>query len=175
MTIQLSDAQIAVLTPALSRPDRCIYPVTARLSGGAVGNVAKSLLKRSLILEVPASDAHTVWRCADDGQPLTLCISDRGVLAIGGKIEPLCDGPDCDPEPDLATQGIVRKRGAAVAALLTCLRRAEGATISDMQGATGWQTHSVRGAISSLIAKKLGHAVISAKEDGRGRVYRIAA
>jgi hypothetical protein len=172
MTVQLSDPQIAILTPALARPDRCIYPVTAALKGGAVGNVAKSLLMRGLLVEAPAGDAHTVWRCADDGQPLTLCVSDQGMLAVSGKVEQLRDSADCKPEPDLATQSVVRPRGAAVAALLTCLRRPEGATIIDLQAATGWQAHSVRGALSAVIAKKLGHAVTSTKEDERGRVYR---
>ena len=54
------------------------------------------------------------------------------------------------------------------------LRRAEGATISELQQATSWQPHSVRGALSGVIAKRLGHAVVSTKEE-RGRVYRIAS
>jgi Protein of unknown function (DUF3489) len=41
--------------------------------------------------------------------------------------------------------------------------------------ATGWQPHSVRGAISGALKKKLGLAVASDKVEGRGRVYRIAA
>ena len=65
------------------------------------------------------------------------------------------------------------KRGAAQQALLTLLRRAEGATRAELQQATGWQPHSVRGALSGLIKKKLGHEVSSAKEEC-GRVYRIA-
>ena len=176
MTIQLSNAQLAVLTPALARPDRCIYPITASLKGGAVGNVAKSLLKRGLIEEVPAGDAHTVWRCGEDGQPLTLCATNAAALALapGGDVEQLSDRADRAPEPDLATQVVVGKRGAATAAMLACLRRAEGATIADLQQATGWQPHSVRGALSAVVAKKLGHTVASAKEAERGRVYRIA-
>jgi hypothetical protein len=43
-----------------------------------------------------------------------------------------------------------------------------------MQSATGWQAHSVRGAISGALKKKLGLEVTSEKIDGRGRVYRIA-
>jgi hypothetical protein len=173
MTIQLSDAQLAVLTPALCRPDRCIYPVTAALKGGAVGNVAKSLLKRGLLVEAPAGDAHTVWRCDDNGQPLTLCVFDAGMLAISGKVEQLRDGTDCNPEADLATQRVVRQPGAAVVALLAWLSRPEGATIIDLQGATGWQAHSVRGALSGVIAKKLGHNATSTKDKGRSRTYRI--
>ena len=41
-----------------------------------------------------------------------------------------------------------------------------------MTEATGWQAHSVRGAIAGHIKKKLGLAVTSAKVDGK-TVYRI--
>ena len=40
--------------------------------------------------------------------------------------------------------------------------------------ATGWQAHSVRGAISGNLKKKLNLEVVSEIIEGRGRVYRIA-
>ncbi len=61
------------------------------------------------------------------------------------------------------------------ALLVELLRRKEGATIAQAVKATGWQPHSVRGAISGTLKKKLGLAVTSDKVEGRGRVYRIAA
>lgn len=61
------------------------------------------------------------------------------------------------------------------AVLIECLRRPEGATIAELTDATGWQAHSVRGAISGALKKKLGLNVTSEKVDGRGRVYRIVA
>ncbi len=48
-----------------------------------------------------------------------------------------------------------------------------GATIEEIVEATGWQAHSVRGAISGALKKKLGLAVTSEKVQARGRVYRI--
>ncbi len=60
------------------------------------------------------------------------------------------------------------KLGALVALLL----RPEGASLDVMQAATGWQAHSVRGAIAGSIKKKLGFAVTSEKSEA-GRVYRI--
>jgi len=54
------------------------------------------------------------------------------------------------------------------------ISRPEGATIADLQQVTGWQPHSVRGALSGIVRKKLGHEVTSAKEE-RGRVYRMAS
>lgn len=60
-----------------------------------------------------------------------------------------------------------------IGALVGLLQRPEGARLEEMQTATGWQAHSVRGAISGAIKKKLGLAVSSEKSDA-GRVYRIA-
>jgi hypothetical protein len=42
-----------------------------------------------------------------------------------------------------------------------------------MTEATGWQAHSVRGALSGIIGKKLGLKVESEKLADRGRVYRL--
>ena len=55
------------------------------------------------------------------------------------------------------------------------LRSADGATVDDIAEATGWQRHTVRGAIAGAIKKKLGLDVLSEKVEGRGRVYRMAA
>ncbi len=67
MIMQLTDAQRSILEPACVRDDRCIFPIEAKLKGGAVGNVCKSLLKRGLFHEIPASDTSTVWRHGEDG------------------------------------------------------------------------------------------------------------
>ena len=61
------------------------------------------------------------------------------------------------------------------ALLIDLLRRKEGATIAEAVKATGWQPHSIRGAISGTLKRKLGLAVTSDKVEQRGRVYRIAA
>jgi len=67
------------------------------------------------------------------------------------------------------------RAGTKQASLIAHLQRKEGATLADLVKATGWQAHSVRGAISGALKKKLGLAVLSEKVEGRGRVYRIAA
>ena len=59
---KLSDAQLVVLSAACQRPDRCVFPVTAKLKGNAAGNVLKSLLNKGLIKEVRANRDDTVWR-----------------------------------------------------------------------------------------------------------------
>lgn len=57
--------------------------------------------------------------------------------------------------------------------VITLLRAKGGASIEQMIKATGWQAHSVRGAISGHLKKKLGLNVLSEKIDGT-RLYRIA-
>ncbi len=65
------------------------------------------------------------------------------------------------------------RRGTKQAILIEMLRRPNGATIEQMTAETGWQAHSVRGAISGALKKKLGLAVTSERVGDRGRVYRI--
>jgi hypothetical protein len=60
-----------------------------------------------------------------------------------------------------------------IEAIVRLLRRAEGANMEDLMKATGWQAHSVRGAISGSIKMKLGLSVASDKP-GTVRFYRIA-
>jgi hypothetical protein len=53
------------------------------------------------------------------------------------------------------------------------LQRTEGATIGEVVEATGWQAHTVRGAIAGALKKRLGLTITSEKEAERGRVYRV--
>ena len=65
-----------------------------------------------------------------------------------------------------------RDAGTKQAKLIALLERAVGATITEMVKATGWLPHTVRGAMSGALKKRLGLAVTSVKEE-RGRVYHI--
>ena len=56
-------------------------------------------------------------------------------------------------------------------AIETLLKRKNGASIAEMIRATGWQQHSVRGAMSGAL-KKRRHTMSSDKIDGTRR-YRI--
>jgi hypothetical protein len=79
---------------------------------------------------------------------------------------------EAPPLPEAAAQPKTPK--GKIAILIGLLTQPEGATIAAMMDATGWQAHSVRGAISGSIKKALGIAVISEKTEA-GRTYRIAA
>ncbi len=63
--------------------------------------------------------------------------------------------------------------GTKQAILIELLSHPKGVTIADLEKAIGWQAHSIRGAISGALKKKLGLNVTSEKVEGRGRVYRI--
>jgi hypothetical protein len=63
-------------------------------------------------------------------------------------------------------------RASKQAEVIALLRRPEGVTVDEVRAATGWQPHTVRGVFSGALKKKLGLAVVAAKEE-RGRVYRI--
>jgi len=78
-------------------------------------------------------------------------------------------------QPELVAQPAPEPRTpkGKIAVLLGLLRQSEGATIETMMAATGWQAHSVRGAMSGSIKKALGVEVVSEKTEA-GRVYRIA-
>ena len=53
------------------------------------------------------------------------------------------------------------------------LSRREGATIEELQAATGWQAHSVRGFLAGAVRKKLDLTLLSEKPDAGLRRYRI--
>ena len=88
-----------------------------------------------------------------------------------------------DPEVYVATQaglqaiGIQTTRstreGTKQAVLIELLKRPEGATLAQMTEATGWQVHTVRGAMAGALKKKLGLEITSEKQTGTDRVYRI--
>jgi hypothetical protein len=80
---------------------------------------------------------------------------------------------------DTANQSPTKRESSAPqqskqAAVIAMLRRPEGATIEAIVAMTGWQPHTVRGAISGALKKKLGLDVVSERSDGGARVYRIA-
>jgi hypothetical protein len=66
------------------------------------------------------------------------------------------------------------REGTKQATLIAMLRRPEGADLDEIAEATSWQKHTIRGAISGALKKKLGLEVTSTK-DGQGRrIYRLA-
>ena len=73
--------------------------------------------------------------------------------------------------------------GTKQALLIDLLRRPEGATVAQIAKRTGWQNHTIRGAISGALKKKLGLTVEATRvhnvgpnkpgAEGSTTVYRI--
>ncbi len=73
-----------------------------------------------------------------------------------------------------ATPAHIRKPRADTkqAQLVAMLQKPDGASLDEIVAATGWQAHTVRGAIAGALKKKLGLTVTSETIQERGRVYR---
>ena len=166
--IQLTDTQAIILSAACARNDGAVFPVTAKLKGGAVGNVCKSLLRLRLIEEIPATDHNTVWRHDEERGPITLRATPLAQTTLG-----IAEATTTPAE--IVTASAQRRKGTKQEALIEMLRAPGGATIEEIATATGWQSHTVRGAMAGALKKKLGLEVTSEKVEGRGRVYRLSA
>lgn len=58
------------------------------------------------------------------------------------------------------------------AEVITMLKRAKGATLGEIEGATGWQKHTIRGLVS-ILGSKGGMTIESSKNVSGDRTYRI--
>lgn len=184
---QLSDTQAIILSAAAQRPERIALPLPDSLRGGAAAKVVSTMIAKGLLqeVEINARRGEPIWRETGDGHGTTLVATDAGLAAIGietdeTKIVP-ASATDAPPDdratnaPSGAAQSTRTPRaGTKQAALIAMLRAPDGATIEEITTATGWQAHTVRGAIAGALKKKLGLDVTSEKVEGRGRIYRSA-
>ncbi len=154
---KLSPAQNLLLRTAARRADgRVIPPDTLR--GGARVKVLTALLQRGWI--EPADGGHT--------------LTDAGYATIGQQRPALPDEVPLDNIGDLQLlEGIPVRPGTKLAALVVALRRPQGATSLQLMLVTGWKPHTVRGAISGMLRRKLGLTVVLAHNDSGERVYRV--
>jgi len=60
------------------------------------------------------------------------------------------------------------------AIVIDILKSKGGATMAEIQKATGWQAHSIRGFVSGTLNKKMGLKVERTTNDAKESVYRIA-
>ncbi len=199
---KLTDTQLVILSTAGQRDGGAALPLpkSIKLKGGAVNHVLKSLLNKGLLDGQPAGRDAVAWRESKDGQRQTLVITDAGRAAIGVAADEQSQPPPASIAPHGSKRSAGRRKatgakgatgpkskakrtafpsalrpGTKQSLLVDLLRRKEGATIAEVVKATGWQPHSVRGAISGTLKKKLGLAITSDQVEGRGRVYRNTA
>ncbi len=165
MASKLNDTKRTILAGAASRTDLKVLPVpeTIKVSEAMVDKMLRELLGAGLVVEAAALRHDVVWREADDVGRLTLVVTDAGLAAIG--VEPGIAPTEPAPPPSTAS-----KQDAVV----SLLRRQQGASIEEMMAATGWQSHSVRGFMSGTLKKKLELELISEKDAAGVRRYYVA-
>lgn len=170
---KLTDTQTIILGAASQRDGHIALPLPDSLRGGAAAKVVGAMLAKGFLEEVEADmrNGEPVWRETGDGHGVTLIATDAGFAAIG--IEP--DKADAKPTQDPAPKPRTPREGTKQATLIAMLRAPDGATIAEIMAATGWQSHTVRGAMSGALKKKLGLEVTSEKVEDRGRIYKLPA
>ncbi len=67
------------------------------------------------------------------------------------------------------------REGSKTETILALLKQPGGATSKELQQATGWQPHSVRGFISGTLGKKMALTVVSTKTEDGERTYSLKA
>ena len=194
---RLSETQTLILSAASQRSDGNLLPLPGSLRGGAAVKVVAALLSRGLALEDVTEEMrkadsalNTVWRSTDDSRAVLLRITPAGLAALGIEAESTpesgsesegeaeaptsADAADGAPIGDTAPRTGGMREGTKQAQLIAMLSRGKGATINEIVAATGWQPHTVGGAFSGALKKRLGLTIASEKIEGRGRVYRLS-
>ena len=142
--MKLTDTQRTLLEAAAKHPQKKLTNFPDTLKGGARIKVLTAMRNAQLI-EASASEPEVYVATA------------TGLQEIG-----------ITTQPSRTT-----REGTKQAVLIELLSRAEGATLPQMTEATGWQVHTVRGAMAGALKKKLGLEISSEKQTGTDRVYRI--
>ncbi len=207
---KLSDTQAVILSAASQRDDGAVLPLpeTLKIKGGAVDKVLGSLKAKGLIghqgaprgddpppLRITRAGFHAIGIETEDDAPQGATPVDTGATTA--------DAGTPAPEASRAATPAKRKTRAAKrgnaapaekptlragtkqAKMIEMLKRPKGATIEQIAAATGWQHHTIRGAISGALKKKLELTVETTRTrevgpnktgaKGSSTVYRIVA
>ena len=197
----LTDIALVILSGAAQRDDRLVLPVPNSISAPSekVSKTLKSLLSRGLVAECPAKLEDSVWRTDEQERHLTLRISSAGeeAIAAGSAVDVGDSELASDANPNQLLGGeqvkknrVVGKAGSVnakrkttrsrpqkttkAATILILLRRPQGTTIAQLVKATGWQAHSIRGFLSATIKTKMKLKIVSERQEGKARRYRVA-
>lgn len=175
---KLTETQTLILSAGAQRSENIALPLPKGIVGAAAKMTVTKMIERGWLQEVDANlrRGEPLWRETGDGHGTTLVVTDAGLLAIG--IEPevvktvvaIHNHAAEAPAPKVP----VIREGTKQATLIAMLRTRDGATIEEIMAATGWLSHTIRGAMAGALKKKLGLEVSSEKNEARGRVYRIA-
>jgi len=176
----LTQTQTRILTVGAQRAGYLAMPLPKGLHGAAAKKVVSMLTGRGFLEEVDADIRKDVplWRETGDGHGTTLVVTTAGLAAIGLKpaaAKTRARGRKAPRKPKQPAGPKSPRVGTKQARLIAMLQAPDGASIAEITAATGWQAHTIRGAISGELKKKLGLDVTSEKIDKRGRIYKIRA
>jgi len=173
----LTETQSIILAAGAKRPANIALPLPKGLAGAAAKMTVTRMIDQGLLHEVDADPRRSepLWRETGDGRGTTLVVTEAGLLAIG--IEPVVVQTmvavrRCQVETPAQKQP-AQRAGTKQAMLIAMLQKPEGATIAELAAATGWQAHTVRGAMSGVLKKKLGLPISAKKVEGGGTVYKL--
>ena len=144
-----SPTQLLILITAAKREHREIEPLPSNVTAGIKQRVLDALIKRK-------------WAHYINDQ---LVISPAGFEACGFTFEPKSEQPV--EEKDSA------KKSTKLALMIDALSKDDGASIEQLAELTGWQRHSVRGALSNLRKKNPDLTIVGLKVEGGKCIYRI--
>ena len=182
MNVKLTATQTTVIKAAADRTDGNIEPLPTNLRGGARTAVIDGLLARGLITKFQNPD-HVEYR-----------LTDAAYAAVGSKRKlpaPITPDPEIEAAVSAAEAKWAREKqapaesplkdsaerklrpGTKILTLVELLQEPGGASIVTLLQATGWLPHTIRGAISAIVKKKLGFRVISNKGLSGERIYKI--
>ena len=156
MSTQLTATQQAILAHAHQHTAGKIEWFPENIKGGARQKVLDGLFNRALITK-SASD----WFIAAEGYD-----------ALGVPRKGTTNAPTAETTAAPAKKPRTRENSKQ-AQMIELLKRPDGATLNQLVEVTGWQAHTVRGAMAGALKKKLGLNIESEKTDGQERKYRI--
>ena len=158
MSTQLTATQQTILAHAHQHTAGKIEWFPENIKGGARQKVLDGLFNRALITK-SASD----WLIAAEGYDAL------GVPRKGATNAPAAETTAAPANPKTPRT----RENSKQAQMIELLKRPDGATLNQLVEVTGWQAHTVRGAMAGALKKKLSLNIVSEKTDGQERKYRI--
>lgn len=200
--LKLTDAERVILSSAGARESGLVLPLPKSLkkSRATLDEILRDLLGKALVGEQLTQLGEEPWTTSDNGERTSLSITAAGLVAVGMGADSEASivenankpsrakGAKPASPPNRAAKTVARvtgvkakpaeaertgKRTTKLDLLVAALRQKKGATIPELMEGAGWQAHSVRGAISGALKKRMGLEISSKVIEGRGRVYRI--
>jgi len=170
MPTNLSKTELATILSALdgqprnpANRDKALAALECRAA--ALGLTTDEILDAAPgLLDGRLSPADWLAEITEDGHAKVERVTAEVVAAVKAGAADRAAAAEAKPQT---------REGTKQATLIAMLRRPDGADLDEIAEATGWQKHTIRGAISGALKKKLGLEVTSTRDHQNRRVYRL--